>query len=100
VKNSRAVLTGALEAVFVVRSLPVRVAELASLGGAPSLLKVIIPWRKSEKNSTAVSGVLQFGRRCVNEEDNLNALFCPVQSKNKAIRKSFNKLWCLIVWYL
>jgi len=42
VKNSRAVLTGALEAVFVVRSLPVRVAELASLGGAPSLLKVIV----------------------------------------------------------
>jgi len=34
---------------------------------------------------------LQFGRRCVNEEDNLNALFCPVQSKNKAIRKSFIK---------
>jgi len=47
--------------------------------------------KQHEKNSTAVSGVLQFGRRYVNEEDNLNALFCPVQSKNKAIRKSFIK---------
>jgi len=37
-KNSMAVLAGALEAVFVVRSLPVRGAELASLGGAPCVV--------------------------------------------------------------
>jgi len=46
VKNSRAVLTGALEAVFVVRSLPVRVAELASLGGAPSLVLILEKMKK------------------------------------------------------
>jgi len=47
VKNSIVVLTGALEAVFVVRSLPVRVAEPASLGGAPSFLLVLEKMKKS-----------------------------------------------------
>jgi len=46
-KNSIAVLAGALEAVLRCPESPVRVAELASLGGAPSFILVLEKMKKS-----------------------------------------------------